>query len=49
MLGAELGLNICEGTSVLVRRLITEKHEVVVLQRKSADTREIDDLKLVFI
>ena len=34
--------------SVLVRRLITEKHEVVVLQRKSADTREIDDLKLSF-
>ena len=34
--------------SVLVRRLIAEKHEVVVLQRKSADTREIDDLKLSF-
>ena len=34
--------------SVLVRRLITEKHEVVVLHRKSADTREIDDLKLSF-
>ena len=48
MLGAELGLNICEGISVLVRRLITEKHEVVVLQRKSADTCKIDDLKLSF-
>ena len=32
--------------SILVRRLVRENHQVVILRRKTADTQEIDDLKI---